>query len=75
MNKEQVLHLEPYTASTLTSFNEGENFLENILSAGLELQPRKVDKPIHARTFFKPLEKQYLVEAVKVFKDLLSKYI
>jgi FkbM family methyltransferase len=46
MNKDQALRLEPYTAITLTSLNEGENLLENILLASPELQPRKVDKPI-----------------------------
>jgi len=46
MNKDQALRLEPYTAITLTSLNEGENLLENILLASPKLQPRKVDKPI-----------------------------
>lgn len=46
MNKYQALRLEPYTAITLTSLNEGKNLLENILLDSQELLPRKVDKPI-----------------------------
>jgi hypothetical protein len=46
MTMGQALHLVPYTAITLASLNAEKNFLEQILLASPELQPRKVNKPI-----------------------------
>ena len=46
MNKGQALRLEPYTAFAPASLSDGPDLLENILSADLELHPRKVDKPV-----------------------------
>jgi len=36
---------------------------------------RKVDKPIHKKEFFKPLTKESLEKAIKVFMHLLKKYV